>query len=62
MPQLLRELEVAEGVPPGTFNGSFSTTVRVRSGAAIVAEHSVYMQRDGANYWRAGTAAFGTPR
>ena len=60
MPQLLRELEVAEGVPPGTFNASFSTVVRVWSGAAIVAEHAVYWQRDGSNYWRAGTAAFGT--
>jgi hypothetical protein len=61
MPQVLRELEAAEGVPPGTFNGAFSTVVKVRSGPPIVAEHSIYWQRDGSNFWRAGTAAFGTP-
>ena len=56
-------MEIAEGVPPGTFaNVSFATTVRVFSGPPIVAEHAVYWQRDGSNFWRAGSAAFGTPR
>ena len=63
MPQLLQELERAEGVPPGTFaNVSFSTSVRVFSGSTIVVEHAVYYRRDGSNFWRAGTAAFGTPQ
>jgi hypothetical protein len=61
MPSLLRELELSEGVPPGTFtNASFSTVVRVNSGPSVIAEHAVYWQRDGSNYWRAGSAAFGT--
>jgi hypothetical protein len=63
MGQLLREIEQAEGLPPGSLaNASFSTSVRVYSGPSIVAEHAVYWQRDGSNYWRAGTAAFGSPR
>jgi hypothetical protein len=62
MPTILRQLEVSEGVPPGTFaTASFATTVRVFAGAPIVAEHAIYWQRDGSNYWRAGAAAFGTP-
>jgi hypothetical protein len=63
MPSILRELEQLEGLPPGTFaNTSFATTVRVFSGSPIIAEHAIYWQRDGSNYWRAGSAAFGTPR
>jgi len=63
MPQVLREVEQAEGLPPGTFaSASFATTVRVRAGSPIVAEHAVYWLRDGTNFWRGGAAAFGTPR
>jgi hypothetical protein len=63
MPTILREMEIAEGMPPGSLaNKSFATTVRVFSGPPIVAEHAVYWQRAGSNFWRAGTAAFGTPR
>ncbi len=31
-------------------------------GPPIVAEHAIYWQRAGSNFWRAGSAAFGTPR
>jgi hypothetical protein len=63
MPQIMREAEIAEGLPPGTLaNSSFATTVRVVSGPPIVAEHAVYLGRAGADYWRSGSAAFGTPR
>jgi hypothetical protein len=63
MPQIMREAEIAEGLPPGTLaNSSFATTVRVVSGPPIVAEHAVYLRRAGADFWRAGAAAFGTPR
>jgi hypothetical protein len=63
MPDVLRQAETVEGLPPGALaNVSFGTTVRVFSGAPIVAEHAIYWQRDGSNYWRGGSAAFGTPR
>jgi hypothetical protein len=63
MPDVLREAEIAEGLAPGALaNVSFGTIVRVFEGAPIVAEHSIYWQRAGSNYWRAGSAAFGTPR
>jgi hypothetical protein len=63
MPAVLREAEIAEGLVPGTLaNASFATTVRVFAGPPIVAEHAIYWQRDGSNFWRAGSAAFGTPR
>ena len=63
MPHVLREAEIAEGLPPGSFTSvSFATTVRVFSGSAIVAEHATYWQRAGSNFWRAGSAAFGSPR
>ena len=41
---------------------AFGTTVRVFEGAPIVAEHAIYWQRAGGNFWRAGSAAFGMPR
>ena len=63
MPSVLREMEIAEGLPPGSLaNVSFGTTVRVFAGPPIVAEHAIYWQRAGSNFWRAGSAAFGTPR
>ncbi|HWJ55846.1 MAG TPA: hypothetical protein VNR90_06495, partial [Vicinamibacterales bacterium] len=63
MPSVLREAEIAEGLPPGSLaNVSFATTVKVFTGPPIVAEHAIYWQRDGANFWRGGSAAFGTPR
>ena len=43
-------------------NASFGTTVRVFAGPPIIAEHAIYWRRDGSNFWRAGSAAFGTPR
>jgi hypothetical protein len=62
MPQLLRDMAITEGLPPGAFaSSSFGTTVRVAQGAAIVAEHAIYWRRDGSNFWRAGAASFGTP-
>ena len=27
----------------------------------VVVEHALYRQRDGSNYWRAGSASFGFP-
>ena len=63
MPSVLREMEIAEGLAPGTLsNVAFGTTVRVFEGAPIVAEHAIYWQRAGGNFWRAGSAAFGMPR
>jgi hypothetical protein len=63
MNQVLKEVEAHQGLPPGTLAGkSFSTQVWVVGGAPVVAEHSLYWRRDGANYWRAGSAAFGIPR
>jgi hypothetical protein len=63
MPNVLREAEIAEGLPAGRFaNVAFSTTVRVYQGPPIVAEHAIYWWRDGSNFWRAGSAALGTPR
>ena len=63
MPGVLREAEIAEGLPFGSLaNASFATTVRVFSGPPVVAEHAIYWKRDGSNFWRAGSAAFGTPR
>ncbi len=63
MPEVLRQAEIAEGLPPGSLASvSFATTVRVFAGPPIVAEHAIYWQRDGSNFWRAGSAAFGTPR
>jgi hypothetical protein len=63
MPSVLREMEIAEGLPAGSLaNASFGTTVRVFAGPPIIAEHAIYWRRDGSNFWRAGSAAFGTPR
>jgi hypothetical protein len=56
-------LETAEGRPVGSLRGkSFSTRVNVLSGDPVVAEEAIYWQRDGANFWRAGSAAFGIPQ
>ena len=33
-----------------------------RVDAGDFVEHAVYYRRDGSNFWRAGTAAFGTPQ
>jgi len=50
-------------MPAGSLRGkSFATKVNVLSGDPIVAEEALYWQRDGANFWRGGSAAFGTPR
>lgn len=63
MNSFLAQVEAAENLPPGTLVGkSFSTRIEVLSGPGIVAEHAIYWQRDGANYWRGGSAAFGIPR
>ena len=49
-------------LPAGTLKGkSFSTRVTVVNGDPIVAEEAIYWQRDGANFWRAGSASFGIP-
>jgi hypothetical protein len=48
---------------PGTLlNKAFSYKVDVIEGGPIVAEQALYWQRDGANFWRSGSAAFGIPR
>jgi hypothetical protein len=63
MNTFLGEVEASEGLPPGTLRGkSFSFKVNVVEGGSIVAEEALYWQRDGANYWRSGSASFGTPR
>jgi hypothetical protein len=63
MGYVLREVEQSEGMPPGSLaSTSFSTSVRVFTGGGIVAEHAIYRQRAGSDYWRAGSAAFGSPR
>ncbi len=42
---------------------SFSTKVKVVNNVApILAEHALYWQPDGANYWRGGSGSFGIPR
>ncbi len=62
MGQLLREVEQSEGMPPGSLaSTSFATSVRVFTGGGIVVEHAIYRQRAGSDYWRAGSAAFGSP-
>ena len=63
MNQFLTDLETAEGRPAGSLRGrSFSTRVNVIAGDPVVAEESMYWQPDGANFWRAGSAAFGIPQ
>ncbi len=63
MNDFLTALETAEGRPVGSLRGkSFSTRVNVLSGDPVVAEEAIYWQRDGANFWRAGSAAFGIPQ
>ena len=48
---------------PGSLaSASFATSVRVFTGGGIVVEHAIYRQRDGSDYWRAGSAAFGSAR
>lgn len=61
MHEFLRELEIAEGLPAGTLVGK-SFAVRVVTfgpDQKLVVEHAIYWQRDGMNYWRGGSAAFG---
>ncbi|MGE3843885.1 MAG: hypothetical protein AB7I50_20115 [Vicinamibacterales bacterium] len=42
---------------------TFSVLVETLTpGAGVIAEHAIYWLRDGANYWRGGSAAFGIPR
>jgi hypothetical protein len=45
---------------PHLQNQSFSTTVDVLDGQSpVIVEHAIYWRRDGANYWRGGSSAFG---
>ena len=61
MNTFLAQLGALEGVDLA--GSSFSTRVRVFGNAApILAEHVLYWQRDGANYWRGGSGGFGIPR
>lgn len=61
MHDFLRDIEVAEGLAAGTLVGkSFGTrVVGVNAADRFVAEHAIYWRRDGVNYWRGGSAAFG---
>ena len=61
MKQFLAELGAPEGV--NLAGASFSTKVKVVGNTRpIVAEHAIYWQPDGANYWRGGSGGFGIPR
>lgn len=60
MHDFLRNMELAEGLPFGTLVGK-SFSMRVWSADIFVAEHAIYWQRDGANYWRGGSASLGIP-
>jgi hypothetical protein len=63
MNTFLAQVEVAEGLAPGTLRDrAFSFKVNVVEGGPIVAEQAIYWQRDGSNYWRSGSALFGVPR
>jgi hypothetical protein len=63
MNDFLTALETAEGRPVGSLRGkSFSIRVNVLSGDPVVAEEALYWNFDGANFWRAGSAAFGIPQ
>jgi hypothetical protein len=63
MRDFLRKMEQAGGFEPDYLaETSFSTRVKSTGGEGIVVEHVLYRMLDGANRWRAGSAAFGVPR
>jgi hypothetical protein len=58
MNEFLSQLGTLEGIDLSV--ASFATRLRVVGDVApIVAEHAIYWNRDGANYWRAGAGSFG---
>ena len=63
MNTFVRDVEIAEGLLPGTLrNRAFAYKVTVVEGGPIAAEQAIYWQRDGSNFWRSGSASFGIPR